>query len=466
MNVIWVISDTLRRDAVGAYGNNKMHTPSMDAFTARSVRFDRHYIAGFPTMPTRADYMTGRWTMSFMQWQPLPENEVTLPELLSNKGIHTAAFVDTPFYIRDGMNYDRGFLTFKEIPGQMHLQWRGDAKTKQGEIIHSLAGGDIRDGWRYESDYFAPQTFINAMEWLELHYKEDFFLYIDTWDPHEPWEPPKYYTELYWPGHDGDQAPPVYGYWQDVPGLTEEKVKKAYASYCGEVTMVDTWFGYLMRKVENMGLMENTAIILTSDHGYYFGEHGGLLGKMVFAKDKETGRPITGIWSHSPFYEEVAAIPLMIYMPGVKPATYSGLTSAVDLMPTVLDIMGQDIPPRVEGKSLLPMVKNQSVAGREYVVSAHPFINAGDTLRSVDGVDRLTEKDSTATVTTDEWSLLYNVEPGLSELYNLKSDPKQEKNLISQNPEKAKELHQLLVRYMRETNLPTRMLDIRLELRL
>jgi arylsulfatase A-like enzyme len=466
MNVIWVISDSLRCDHVGAYGNKKIITPSLDAFAARSVQFYRHYIAGFPTMPTRADYLTGRWTMSYMQWEPLFKDEVTLPELLSDRGIDTAAVVDTPFFIRRGMNYDRGFRTFTEITGQMHLEWRVDPDTREGQVTHSIFGGDVRKDWRYESDYFAPRTFTEAMKWLERHYQEDFFLYVDTWDPHEPWEPPQYYRELYWPGHDGVQAMPIYGYWPDVPGLTEEKVKKAHASYCGEVTMVDTWFGYFMRHVENLGLLKNTVVIFSSDLGYYFGEHGGLLGKMVFAKDKKTGRPLNGVWSHSPFYEEVTHTPLLIYMPVVPPAVYSGLTSAVDLMPTVLDVMGQEIPSRVEGKSLLPMIKDQKVAGREYVVSAHPFLNAGDSLRSIDDFPRVTEKDSTATVTTDEWTLLYNTEPGLSELYNLKSDPGQEKNIINEHPDKARELHRLLVRYMRETHISKHLLEPRLELRL
>lgn len=466
MNVIWVISDTLRWDHIGAYGNKKIITPSIDTFAARSVRFDRHYIAGFPTMPTRADYLTGRWTMSFMQWEPLPKSEITLPEILADKGIHTAAVVDTPFYIHRGMNYDRGFRTFTENSGQMHLGWRANPEGGDGQVVHNIFGGDIRNDWRYETDYFAPRTFSLAMKWLERHYRENFFLYIDTWDPHEPWEPPQYYREMYWPGHDGDQARPLYGYWPKTPGYTEEKVKKAYASYCGEITMVDTWFGYLIRKVENMGLMENTAIIFTSDHGYYFGEHGGLFGKMVFAKDKKTGMPLTGVWSHSPFYEEVTHTPLLIYLPGTAPGVYGGLTSAVDLMPTVMEIMGYKIPPQVEGISLLPMIKDQSIAGRDYVVSAHPFLNAGDSLRSVDDFERYTEKDSTATVTTNEWTLLYNTEPGMSELYNLKTDPKQERNLISEKADKARELHNLLVDYMKVTNLSQHLLKPRLRLRI
>jgi arylsulfatase A-like enzyme len=215
-----------------------------------------------------------------------------------------------------------------------------------------------------------------------------------------------------------------------------------------------------------MGLLQNTMIIFTSDHGYYFGEHGGLVGKMVFAKDKKTGRPLNGVWSHSPFYEEVTHTPLFIYLPGVKPAAYTGLTSAVDLMPTVMEAMNQPVPSRVDGKSLMPMIKSQKAPGRDYVVSAHPFVNAGDSLRSIDDFTRLTEKDSTATVTTAEWSLLYNTEPGLSELYNLKADPRQLKNVIMEYPDKARELHQLLVKYMQDTHLSEHLMKPRLELRL
>jgi arylsulfatase A-like enzyme len=110
-------------------------------------------------------------------------------------------------------------------------------------------------------------------------------------------------------------------------------------------------------------------------------------------------------------------------------------------------------------------VKDQKVPGREYVVSAHPFLNEGDSLRSIDDYPRVTEKASTATVTTQEWTLLYDVEPGMSELYNIKTDPKQLKNVIKEHSAKAHELHQLLVKYMRETHLAENLMKPRLELR-
>ena len=482
MNVIWIVTDTLRQDHLGCYGNEKIHTPALDALAARSMRFDRHYIASFPTMPARADYLTGCHTACFMNWEPLPRERVTLVPLLKNRGVNTAAVVDTPFYVRSDMNYDRGFRTFIEVAGQDY--W-----------LRGL-GDDVRRSWRFDSDRLAARTFTRAAEWLEQHYKEDFFLYIDTWDPHEPWDAPNYYTELYWPGYDGEQIGPVYDFWQKVPGMTEEKVRKAHACYCGEVTMVDTWLGYMLRQIENMGLMEKTAIMFTSDHGFYFGEHGGRFGKTTFARLTEqdlkmmlgdrapivapgawvrtplyesAGSGATGGalgWARSPLFEEVAASPLLIYMPGVSPGVCKGLTSATDLMPTVLDIMGLKVPAEVEGHSLMPMVRDANLKGREFIVSAHPFTNPNAIVHSVDGQARVVTQYSDATVTTDEWSLFYNVEERQSWLYHLPSDPKEEKDIINERPEVARELHQLLVKFMRENNLAPHLLEPRLELRL
>jgi arylsulfatase A-like enzyme len=466
MNVIWIVSDTVRRKDVGAYGNAKIRTPSIDALAAKSIRFNRHYAASFPTMPTRADFMTGKWTLSFMQWTPIPPGHVLLAELLrDNADINTAAVVDTPFFLRDGMNYDRGFTTFNEIPDHYFVA-KGGYNPPHSPYRKLL---ERRPPHPLDSDCFAPKTFAKAMEWLTLNYKEHFFLYIDTWDPHEPWNAPHYYTEPYWPGYDGELIMPFYKNWREEPGFTEEKLKKAHATYCGEISMVDTWIGNLLRQAEYMGLMENTAIIFTTDHGFYFGEHD-IFGKMVFARESDTGPAGTtrnpGAWARSPLYEEVAAIPLTIYLPGVEPGVYDGLTSAVDLMPTILDLFGQEIPAYVEGKSLLPATKDRSRPGREYVITSCPFINAGDTDQLVDHLLRKCVVPSITTITTHEWSLIHDCEPGGSELYNLKSDPEQKNNMIGRNTGIACNLHQYLVKFMRETRVPQRLQEPRLELRL
>ena len=463
MNVVWIVADTFRRDHLGSYGNSIIKTPSLDSLAEKSVRFDRHYAAGFPTMPTRADHFTGRWTISFMGWEPFDDSVTTLPQILANKGIHTAAVVDTPFYWRHGFNYDRGFQTFFTIQGQ-----EGSATRVQLSGHHESR--DVVAWWRKESDRSVAKTMTRAGEWLERHYKEQFFLYVDTWDPHEPWDAPSYYTEQYMPDYDGEVVQPPYANWEDSPSLDESKVRKALATYRGEVSMVDTWIGHLLRKIENMGLMENTAIIFTTDHGFYFGEHGGLFGKMTFAKNPDGqlyqhGDPDSQ-WSHSPLYEELVALPLLMHVPGAGSGVYSGQSSAIDVMPTILDLFEEDVPRWVQGKSLLPAISNQSVPGRDFTISTIPFANPGDRISSVDNVSRPLTAGLVTTISAGEWSLLYSVEPGMSELYHLPTDPGQKKNLIHNNSHTAHEIHQMLVSFMQTTNLSEELTKPRLELRL
>jgi len=154
----------------------------------------------------------------------------------------------------------------------------------------------------------------------------------------------------------------------------------------------------------------------------------------------------------------------MIYAPGVEPAVYSGLTSAVDIMPTVLDILDQDIPDVVEGESLLPRMQDVSIAGRQYVISTQPFSKPGQITRQVDGRERKMSVESSTTITTDEWALLYSTEPGESWLYHLPTDPGQEKNVANEHPDVAKELHQHLVTFMHQYNLAPDLRDARMEL--
>ena len=463
MNIIWIVADTFRQDHLGAYGNKTIHTPVLDRLAARSVRFDRHYAGGFPTMPARADHATGRWTMSFMQWEKLPEDGPTLAQILAEKGWHTAAVVDTPFFLRNGMNYDRGFQTFFFHPGQ-----EGSPTRVQQKGQHESR--DLRAAWRSESDRNAPHTMMAASRWLEQHYKEDFFLYVDTWDPHEPWDAPDYYSERYWPGYDGEVIQPVYGHWQDDPAFTEERVNKAHATYCGEITMVDTWIGYLLGQVENMGLMDETVIIFTSDHGFYFGEHGGLFGKMTYDK-RSDGRLYRfgddgAYWAHSALYEELVRIPFFVSVPDVSAGAHAGLSSVVDVMPTVLDTLGVDIPDWVQGSSLLPKMREVTLPGREFVVTTIPFANTGDWVRSVDDVQRKLQASQVTTVTSEEWSLLYSMDEGMSELYDLRTDSKQQSNVIHSHREVASELHQRLIQFMSETGVAPDLLAARQELRI
>jgi arylsulfatase A-like enzyme len=220
-----------------------------------------------------------------------------------------------------------------------------------------------------------------------------------------------------------------------------------------------------------MGLADNTAIIFTSDHGFYFGEHGGRFGKMTFGKRPDGrlyahGDPDSQ-WDFSPLYEEVSAIPLLVHVPGTAPGVAAPLTAAVDVMPTVLDIVDTEIPNWVDGRSLLPAIRGSSrFQGREFAVSTVPFANPGDRVSSVDNISRPLTAGIVTTITSAEWSLLYSVDAGTSELYYLPSDPNQLNNVIAANENTAREHHRMLVRFMKETNLPESLITPRMELRL
>ncbi|MDP9479479.1 MAG: sulfatase-like hydrolase/transferase [Actinomycetota bacterium] len=117
-NVVVIVADTFRRDHLGAYGNPYIRTPHLDGFARSSVVFDNHVVSSFPTMPARADILTGTFSYAHMGWEPLPRHLMTLPQVLSKAGYLTMGIVDTPFFVRNGFGYDRGFDDFVWIRGQ------------------------------------------------------------------------------------------------------------------------------------------------------------------------------------------------------------------------------------------------------------------------------------------------------------------------------------------------------------
>jgi arylsulfatase A-like enzyme len=412
VNIVFVISDTLRRDHLGCYGNRWIRTPSLDHFAKEAVVFDQAYEASFPTMPTRADHFTGKLTLTYLRWEPLPDGEITLAQRLQQAGYYTMGVVDTPFHVRQGMNYDRGFADFIWVRGQ---GWER---------------GDYNRTRRDEVDYCAPRTFFEAEKWLERNYKKRFFLLVDTWDPHEPWDPPHYYVEPYLPDYDGRVVNPVYAKYRGK--VSAQDLKLAHACYSGEVTMVDFWFGRLMQRLESLDLLDKTAIIFTSDHGFYFGEHG------YFGK----GEVERGGWIRSPLYDEVSRVPLLIQAPRARAQRISALACQPDLMPTVLDLAGAKAPRGIYGRSLLPLMRGSRKPRHDIVISSWPLYGAGiSATRVVDAVERMVKENFASTIFDGEWTLLYSAEGGPVELYHTRRDPGQKKNLFRQNRKKAQELH-------------------------
>lgn len=418
-SVLLIVSDTLRRDHLGAYGNDWIRTPALDRFAASSIVFDNHLVGSFPTMPARADLLTGRLSLTFMSWAPLPSAIATLPGVLSEAGYLTMAIVDTPFYVRNGFGYDRGFQDFLWLRGQ------GDARRMEERL-------DARSTWRHESDRWVARTVTAAEEWLERHYEETFFLLVDVWDPHEPWNPPDYYTRLYAPDYDGRETEPCYDNWREA-GLSADDVRLSHATYCGEVSLVDRWIGRLLEKVDVLGISDRTAVIFLSDHGYYFGEHD-YLGKSVW----DAG---LGTQSWSPLYREIVEVPLIVQLPGATPRRSAALTTLVDVTATILELAEAEVPPGIAGESLVSVLHGDTDEHRELVVSSWPLeYQKGRITVAVDSWPRRVARDQPMTVTGKRLSLLVGGADDELELYDLEADPGERSNIAAERPRACEEL--------------------------
>ncbi len=426
LNVVFIVSDTFRRDHLGAYGNTRIRTPSLDRLARASALFDHHVISSFPTMPARADFLTGQFAYTFMGWEPLPTHLDTLPGLLSAAGYLSMGIVDTPFYIREGYGYDRGFDDFIWVRGQ-------------GDDTRPAERRDARLTWTSEADRLVARTMSAAERWLERHYKEPFFLYVDTWDPHEPWDAPEYYTALYEPDYYGPILYPSYGKWADA-GLTEEDVRRAHAAYCGEVTLVDRWIGHLLDKLDVLGLTETTIVVFVSDHGFYFGEHG-YFGKAewthepdaVLSDDADAPAWFSKSWlltvGWSPLYQELTRVPLLIRAPGVAPGRRSALTTAPDLAPTLLELLGLDVPKTLAGRSFGAVLRGEAEEHRPFVISSWPLYFAkGEITSAVDARPRRISSYMPLTITTRTTSVILGGPAEEPELYDLGADPGEQRN--------------------------------------
>jgi arylsulfatase A-like enzyme len=451
-NVVVIVSDTFRRDHLGTFGNTYIRTPHLDEFARTAVVFDRHVISSFPTMPARADILTGTFSYTYMGWEPLPRQVPTLPGILSEAGYLTMGIVDTPFFLRDGFGYDRGFDDFVWVRGQ-------------GDDTRPHERADARSMWRSEEDRMVARTVTEAERWLERHYGERFFLYVDTWDPHEPWDAPEYYTSLYRGGYGGRQIYPSYGRWEEA-GLTRDDVDLAHATYCGEVTMVDFWIGRLLAKLEVLGLGENTVVFFTSDHGFYFGEHG-YFGKAEWIDDPDAAVAedavvpgwLSDSWlltvGWSPLYKELTNVPLMVRAPGLEPGRRQALTTASDLAPTILDLAGVGRPRAMQGESFGDVLAGERAEHRPFVASSWPlYFAAGEFTTAVDSRPRRIASYMPMTVTTRERSLILGGPAYMPEFYDLGWDPDEQSNVWESCLEEGAALGERAISFLERQGAP------------
>jgi len=436
MNVVLVIFDSLRKDCVGIHGPSPwgpVRTPHLDALARESLVFDHAYPEALPTLPTRRAIYTGRRVYPFVGgdfrlkgdfvgapgWGPIPEDQPTLAEMLREAGYRTGLIADVYHMFKPSKNYWRGFDQWMFLRGQEIDPMRSGPEIPQEELDRWLPRQmqterrvrflrqclrNMHDRVR-EEDYFNARVMIEAARWLEQNRDaERFFLTVESFDPHEPWFVPPHYRRLY----AGPEVPQqvVSGYTAVSEMMPEELLTGTRANYSGLCTMCDRWFGHLYETMRVLGLLDNTLLILTSDHGHSIGD-GDYIGKRGYPSDPS-----------------VYDVPLFIRHPeGLGAGQRTDIiVQHTDITAEVLRACGVEPPEPIDGRPLLETALENPGAARDHVT-----VGWGAAM----------------TVITHRWWFNAKIDGTGPFLYDLKADALRAHNAAEENPEVVNELYAL-----------------------
>lgn len=333
MKAIMVMFDSLNRHFLPTYGCDWIHAPNFTRLEKHATVYDNHYVGSLPCIPARRELHTGRYNFLHRSWGPLEPFDDSMPEILKRNNVYTHITTDHIHYFEEGgCTYHERYNSWEVSRGQEGDPFKGDVKGYRegiaGKPYYKYAVQDYFNRRLMCREEEMPQavTFGRGIEFIEHNYREDdWFLTIETFDPHEPFYVPQKYKELY-------PELPDYGVdwpeWDCVPA----EGWKARLSYAALISMCDVWLGRLLDCLDQYGLWEDTMVILCTDHGYLLGEHGQV-GKV-----------------HMPGYRQVCNTPLYIWDPrNRKTGRSKRLTQTIDIPATILDFFGIERPKDMEG---------------------------------------------------------------------------------------------------------------------
>ncbi len=343
MRAVLVVYDSLNRHMLPPYGCDWVHAPNFNRLAERAATFDTAYIGSSPTIPMRRELHTGRYNFLHRQWGPVEPFDDSMPEILHKNGVHTHLVSDGFHYWEDGgATYHNRYSTWHFNRGQEGDFWKADLN--ELDPSQPNAGRDNRAAHqdrinraytRTEEDWPQHQTFAGGVEFLHTnHPHQNWLLQIETFDPHEPYFVPQRFKDLY--DHDFGRFNndwPKYGRTgPEDAELTEHYrfLNAALISFCDES------LGNVLDAFDELGLWDDTALTVTTDHGFLLGEHGW------WAK------------CSMPFYDEIARVPLFVWDPRsrVHGERRRSLVQHIDLAPTLLDLFGLEPTPDMQGVPL------------------------------------------------------------------------------------------------------------------
>jgi arylsulfatase A-like enzyme len=496
-NILFVMYDQLRADYLGCAGHPTLRTPHIDAFAQRGVRFNRAYCQAPVCGPSRVSFYTGRYMSSHgagYQNVPFSVAEWTMGDYLRQVGMRSV-LVGKTHMVPDRAGMERlridgasdlgvwlsecGFEPFERDDGlhpeqslnpnlayNNYLRAKGYVSDNPWhDFANSAEGpnGEVLSGWQMrharlparvrDEDSETPYMTSRAMEFISQAGDVPWCLHLSLIKPHWPYVAPAPYNEMYsanqilpvnQSGREMQDPHPVVAAFQDHEGSRnfrrDEVRRTVIPTYMGLISQIDDQFGRLLAFLEDQGRLDDTMIVLTSDHGDYLGDHG--LGE----KDL--------------LHEEVARIPMIIYDPDPAADSRRGvaddrLVEAIDLIPTFLDSQGGDLQRhRLEGRSLLPLLRGSGEAAdwrdaafseTDYVFHpARRALNLGP------------EQARAYMVCTDAWKYIF-YEGFRPQLFHLAEDP-WEQNDLGTDPahaEQRAQLHERLFRWLRNRRMRT-----------
>lgn len=427
-NVLFIISDDLTSTALSCYGNKVCQTPNIDSIAAKGTRFTHAYCQATYCGPSRASFMSGYYphaskAFGYVSPRSYIGDRATWSQHFKNNGYYTARVskiyhMGVPGDIEKGSDGTDDPASWTEKFNSRGPEWKapGDGETLENnpDGKKPAVGGNTFVVVEADGDdlvHSDGKTAKKAVELIETHKDEPFFLGVGFVRPHVPFVAPRTYFPPFKP-YNKHVLPEKYpGDWDDIPkfGINYKtslnmkmdlrRQKKAVGGYLASVAYMDAQVGKVLDALKRAGIEDKTIVIFTSDHGYHLGEHD--------------------FWAKVSLHEESAKVPLIISVPGKKPAVCDSLAELLDLYPTLSSLCGLNVPENVQGKNLAPLLDDPSLRVRDAAFSVDPRGNGnrGFLLRN------------------DRWAYIQYKEDGSAgaELYDMEQDPQQFTNLAGKS---------------------------------
>lgn len=354
MRTVFLLFDSLNRHMLSPYGGSAIPTPNFERLAARTAIFDKHYVGSMPCMPARRDILTGRLGFLHRSWGPVEPFDVCFTEeLMKQKGTYSHLATDHFHYWEDGgATYHNRYDSCDLIRGQEGDGWVGIANPDWADLkkrFHHKQYSERprsyprmnmmnRERIRAEEDFPTRKTVQAGLDFIERNRSGDnWFLQIECFDPHEPFQAPDRFKEPFRSGWNG----PIRD-WPAYDRLTEsdDEAAELRANYAASLAHCDELLGRILDVFDAHDLWEDTALIVTTDHGFLLGEHEW------WAKNRMN------------LYEELARLPLFLHDPrNPKPGTrIDALTQTPDLCRTFMDLFDAEPGEQMQGLSLVPML--------------------------------------------------------------------------------------------------------------